>query len=145
MYDEERRKLDKELDRLDKEFNQWAEEAQPPDGTQETADREIGKLMDRLLGPRTGVQLTSDMVKEALRKSTVEEDLASQGIRQALFSASAKDKPSIADRMTKEQAEEALRQLDAAPGDDPEARKAIYAKYPALNPATFRVRRRSSD
>jgi hypothetical protein len=44
------------------------------------------------------------------------------------------DKAAIVGKLDKETAQNIIERLDAAPGDNPQARKAIYDKYPELKP-----------
>lgn len=68
------------------------------------------------------------------RKQKAEAEFESTSIRQRLFRAPTIEKHAIAAQMTHDQAKDAIEQLDAAPGDDPEARKAMYAVFPDLKP-----------
>jgi len=79
---------------------------------------------------RAAVQ--NDISARLKDQNTRDAEFASQGLRQQLFAAPDAEKAAIVSRMTKEQAADALKQLDAAPGDDIGARKAIGDTFPEL-------------
>ncbi|MFZ4436834.1 MAG: JAB domain-containing protein [Syntrophales bacterium] len=101
-----------------------------------TTENEAKPAKDEPKKPKSQLGETQDEISTRLRdQNRIEAELASRAIRERLFAAPASEKEAIVEQMSKEQAEEAIKQLDAAPGDDRYGRSAIYKKYPDLKPA----------
>ena len=82
----------------------------------------------------------SDYVK--IRMSH-EKQLESDSAYRGLLIASSKDKVKAVEKITMDVAKDALSRLDAAPGDDPALRRAIFEKYPELKGTTRKASARS--
>lgn len=107
-----------------------------------------GTFMEDQRGlPTTGVAarlVTIDKPAAELKKAAENASVAVrrdshfeyEGKRERLLRAPADQKDAAASDITREQARRILDSLDAAPGDDLAARKALLAKYPDLAPAS---------
>lgn len=78
--------------------------------------------------------MTDDYTAARIRRQRdVDDALRFDSIRQRLFTASKDDKARVAADIDEAMAQRILDYLACVPGDDPDAREALYAKYPHLN------------
>ena len=73
-----------------------------------------------------------EITEREKQKKAKEEEAATAGLIQQLLSARYDEKAAVAEKMTQDQANVALTQMDTAPGYDYQARNAILEKFPEL-------------
>lgn len=76
----------------------------------------------------------AEISKRLKKQQEREQEMAFESKRKRLLSAKSTEKSTVADEFSLDEADEFLSRLDAAPGDDPAAREALYDKFPSLKP-----------